>query len=74
MILAFISEILISVCIVKLSLSVSNSGMLNLISFGMGVMIDQVGARIGIGFISYTVCLGLHKSKVVNIFENNIFY
>jgi hypothetical protein len=72
--LAFISEVLISICIVKLSLSVSNSGILNLISFGIAILIDQVGARTGIGLTTYIICLALHKTKAMNLLENNIFY
>jgi hypothetical protein len=47
---------------------------LNLVSFGIALLIDQVGARIGTGLTTYVLCLALHKTKTINLLENNFFY
>ena len=73
LIMAVIAQILFCQCILTLSLSVSNSGVLNLISFGLSLAIDQYVARTGFGLLGYVVCFVLNKTGKVDFFENHIF-
>lgn len=68
LIMAVIAQILFCQSILTLSLSVSNSGVLNLVSFGLSFVIDQFIARTGLGLLSYLACIILHKSQTVNFF------
>lgn len=71
--MAVIAQILFCQSILTLSLSVSNSGLLNMVSFGLAVAIDQIVVRIGVGLVSYAGCFILYKSETVNLLENHIF-
>ena len=63
-ILSLISQILLAQCVMNLSLSVSNSGILNLMSLGIAVLIDQIAVRMALGVSTYTVFMILHITKV----------
>ena len=63
-ILSLISQILLVQCVMNLSLSVSNSGILNLMSLGIAVLIDQIAVRMALGVSTYTVFMILHITKV----------
>lgn len=59
--MAVIAQILFCQSILTLSLSVSNSGVLNMVSFGLAVAIDQFVVRIGVGLVSFVGCFILYK-------------
>ena len=67
MCIAFTSLILLSASILNLSSSVSNSGVLNVISLGISLLIDQVFVRTGFFIVSGATFMTLHLVKKVPI-------
>ena len=63
-ILSLISQILIVQCIMTLSLSVSNSGTLNLMSLGIAILIDQLAVRIVLAASIYALFLILNVTRI----------
>jgi hypothetical protein len=61
-IICIISQIFICKCIIILSLSISNSGILNLISLGFSFLIDQIIVRLVFGFIIFSIFGLLYKN------------
>ncbi len=62
MIICIISQIFICKCILILSLSISNSGILNLISLGFSFLIDQIIVRLIFGFTIFSIFGLLYKN------------
>jgi hypothetical protein len=61
-IICIISQIFICKCILILSLSISNSGILNLISLGFSFLIDQIIVRLIFGFTIFSIFGLLYKN------------
>ena len=58
--------------IITLCNSVSNSGQLNITSFLIMFVIDQIGVRIGVGLIMVGIVAGLEKMEIL-VYCDNLF-